>query len=55
MYDFIYPKTEEECLIPHLLQKCSQKKFEQVLNLHITNFRTKKFQIRASYQAKSKS
>ena len=41
MYDFIYPKIEEECLITHLLQKCSQKKCEQVLNLPITNFRTK--------------
>ena len=26
MYDFIYPKIEEECLIPHLLQKSSWKK-----------------------------
>ena len=26
MYDFIYPKIGEKCLIPHLLQKCSWKK-----------------------------
>ena len=26
MYDSIYPKIEDECLIPHLLQKCSWKK-----------------------------
>ena len=24
-YDFIYHKIEEECLIPHLLHKCSWK------------------------------
>ena len=25
MYDFIYPKIEEKCLIPHLLKKGSWK------------------------------
>ena len=39
-YDFIYPKIEEECLIPYLLQKSSKKKKKnsQTLNLHINDF-----------------